>query len=53
VVPDPVARPTIRKGDDARIVARKALDYGDQNAARLRQGRTAYEALAKQYGGTK
>lgn len=45
VVPEPVARPSVRVGDDARLLALRALLYGDQNAARLRQARDAYEAV--------
>lgn len=50
VVPDPAPRPPIRKGDDVRIVARKALDFGDANALRLEQARAAYQAIADEYG---
>ena len=49
IVPEPLARPAIRQGDDARLLARRALDYGDGNAARLRQARDAYEALRDNY----
>lgn len=50
VVPDPVPRPAARKGDDARLVARRALSYGDANADRLEQARRAYEAIVQGYG---
>ncbi|WP_156312177.1 hypothetical protein [Methylobacterium platani] len=38
----PAPRPVPRKGDDARLFARRALDYGDANAAALVDGRAAY-----------
>lgn len=34
IFPEPVPRPEIRVGDDARILARRALGYGDSNAVR-------------------
>lgn len=49
IVPAPAPRPAIREGDDVRLLARRALDYGDQNAARLQQARKAYEAVQKHY----
>ena len=49
VVPDPAPRPVIRKGDDARLLARRALDYGDANAARLGQARDAYQGVVDAY----
>jgi hypothetical protein len=49
VVPAPAPRPLIRAGDDARLVARRALDYGDANAQRLEQARAIYEAVRAEY----
>ena len=49
IFPDPARRPEIRPGADARLLARRALDYGDGNAARLRQARDAYEAVRLEY----
>lgn len=34
-----------------RLYARRALDYGDENADRLGAARRAYQALAGDYGG--
>jgi len=48
-VPAPAPRPLIREGDDVRLVARRALDYGDQNAQRLEQARAAYETVRDLY----
>jgi hypothetical protein len=50
VVPQPAPRPAITVGSDARLLARRALDYGDQNAARLEQARGAYGAIVQTYG---
>lgn len=41
----PAPRPAIMAGTDARLLARRALDYGDGNAERLAQARQAYERL--------
>jgi len=49
IVPVPLPRPQVRKGDDARIVARRALDYGDGNARGLAQARDAYGQLVEDY----
>jgi hypothetical protein len=40
-----VKRPAPSRNEDARIFARRALDYGDANAAALVDGREAYEGL--------
>lgn len=50
IVPESAPRPVIGKGDDARLVARKALSYGDANADRLEQARRAYEVVIQGYG---
>ncbi len=47
IVPDPAERPIPKRGDDARLFARRALTYGDDNAIRLRDARAAYGALAE------
>lgn len=52
IVPDPVARPAVRSGDDARLLARRALDAADANASRLRQARAAYQGVVDAYGAT-
>lgn len=50
MVSDPVERPPpLRKGEDVRLYARKALDYGDANAELLRQGKGNYRAIVEQY----
>ena len=53
VVLDPAPRPVPEKGGDARVLARRALDYGDQNAARLKQSRETYRAVADELGRAK
>ena len=45
VIRAPAPRPVPRKGDDARLFARRALDYGDANGAALVDGRAAYERV--------
>lgn len=46
IVPAPAVRPIPMRGEDARLYARRALDYGDENAAGLRSGAEAYARLA-------
>ena len=41
----PAKRPDPSRNEDARLFARRALDYGDANAAALVDGREAYEGL--------
>lgn len=53
IVPEPSKRPTPQLGDDARIFARKALDYGDSNRQRLIQAGENYQTLIDTYGGEK
>lgn len=50
MVPAPAARPRPRKGEDVRLFARRALNYGDENAAKLAQAGEAYGAIADHYG---
>lgn len=45
IVPAPAPRPAITVGMDARLLARRALDYGDANARLLTAARSSYEAL--------
>lgn len=45
----PAKRPAITKGGDARVLALRALNYGDANAARLEQARGTYEAVRVEY----
>ncbi len=49
IVADPAPRPIPRKGDDARVFARRALDFGDANAMRLEQARESYQAVADEF----
>lgn len=46
VIPAPAARPAPARGEDARIFARRALDYGDANAAALTDAAARYGAIA-------
>jgi hypothetical protein len=46
-VPAPAPRPAAKAGEDARLYARRALDYGDQNAAALTDASGRYRALAE------
>lgn len=39
-------RPVPKRGEDARLYARRALDYGDANAAGLADAADRYGALA-------
>jgi hypothetical protein len=49
VVPAAAERPPIRKGDNAKVVALKYRNYGDQNKHRLGQARSNYEAVRSTY----
>ena len=53
VVLFPVQRPDIEEGDDVRLLARRALDYGDENARRLEQARVSYTLIAQRYASQK
>lgn len=46
IVPAPASRPVPGRGEDARIYARRALDYGDANASSLGEAADRYGALA-------
>ncbi|MBP2494731.1 hypothetical protein ABID82_005658 [Methylobacterium sp. PvP062] len=46
IVPAPAPRPVPKRGEDARLYARRALDYGDANAAGLGDAADRYGALA-------
>lgn len=46
IVPAPAPRPVPKRGEDARLYARRALDYGDANAAGLGDAANRYGALA-------
>jgi hypothetical protein len=48
-VPETAPRPTLEVGDDARLLTRKALDYGDENARRLAQARKNYGRVVTSY----
>jgi hypothetical protein len=48
-VPETAPRPTLEVGDDVRLLARKALDYGDENARRLEQARKNYGRVVTSY----
>lgn len=47
IIPAPAPRPAPRRGDDARHYARRALDYGDANAAALADAGARYGALVE------
>lgn len=47
IVPAPATRPVPKRGEDARLYARRALDYGDANAAGLGDAADRYGALAE------
>lgn len=47
IVPLPTPRPVPKRGEDARLYARRALDYGDANAASLGDAADRYGALAE------
>jgi hypothetical protein len=49
IVPETAPRPTLEVGDDVRLLARKALDYGDENARRLEQARKNYGRVVTSY----
>lgn len=49
VVPSPSARPVPVRGEDARLFGRRALDYGDQNAAALADAAARYGAVVAAY----
>ncbi len=51
VIRSPAPRPAPSRGEDARLFARRALDYGDANAAALADGREAYEDLRRGFAG--
>ena len=51
VIRPPLKRPAPSRGEDARLFARRALDYGDANAAALVDGREAYEGLRREIAG--
>lgn len=48
-MPAPAARPVPSRGEDARLYARRALDYGDQNAAGLADAAARYGAIVEAY----
>ncbi|GEP11840.1 hypothetical protein [Methylobacterium gnaphalii] len=47
IIAAPAPRPVPGRGEDARLFARRALDYGDANAAGLLQSGERYGALAE------
>jgi hypothetical protein len=49
VIRPPAARPKFQKGESLRSVAGRALNYGDENAARLNEGRQNYGRIRGQY----
>jgi hypothetical protein len=51
VIRAPAKRPAPSRNEDARLFARRALDYGDANAAALTDGREAYEILRRELAG--
>ena len=51
VIRAPAKRPAPSRNEDARLFARRALDYGDANAAALTDGREAYEILRHELAG--
>ena len=51
VIRAPAKRPAPFRNEDARLFARRALDYGDANAAALVDGREAYEGLRRGLAG--
>ena len=53
MIPEPVARPVGSLHQDPRVFAKIALNYGDQNAKRLKQGRKNYQGVVDLYGGKK
>ncbi len=51
VIRAPAKRPAPSRNEDARLFARRALDYGDANSAALTDGREAYEGLRRGLAG--
>lgn len=49
----PVAVPTIKAGDDARIALAKMKAAAEEANLRLTFSRAAYDAMRQRYGGTK
>ena len=49
IVPEPAKRPVAKKGDSGKVLAVKALGYGDQNADKLKRAKRNYECVRVTY----